>query len=241
MSHIRALVTGASGEIGHAIACKLAANGMDVVVHCHRRQDEALALAEEIRSGGGNATLCRFNAGDTPEVQAQLEAVLVAGPIQVLVNNAGLFDDAPLAGMTPAQWSRVIDTCLNGFYNVTRPLLLPMMATRWGRIISITSVAGVIGNRGQANYAAAKAGIHAASRSLAYEVASRGITVNCVAPGVIRSAQTETLFPPERIRQIVPMQRMGEPNEIADLVGFLASREAAYITGQVIGINGGMA
>jgi 3-oxoacyl-[acyl-carrier protein] reductase len=214
---------------------------MNVVVHCHQRQDEALALVEEIRSGGGNATLCRFDAGDTAEVQAQLEAALAAGPIQVLVNNAGLFDDAPLAGMTPVQWSRVIDTCLNGFYNVTRPLLLPMMATRWGRIISITSVAGVIGNRGQANYAAAKAGIHAASRSLAYEVASRGITVNCVAPGVIRSAQTETLFPPERIRQIVPMQRMGEPNEIADLVGFLASREAAYITGQVIGINGGMA
>jgi 3-oxoacyl-[acyl-carrier protein] reductase len=238
---VRALVTGASGAIGHAIARKLAAQGMHMVLHYHARRSETEKLAEELRSTGTDVSLAGFDVGDAAAAQRSIGKILETGPVQVLINNAGLFDDAPMAGMSQAQWQRVIDTCLNGFYNVTHPLLMPMMATRWGRIINITSISGVIGNRGQSNYAAAKAGIHAASRSLALEVASRGITVNCIAPGIIRSPQTEQLFPPERITQMVPVRRMGEPEEVAGLADFLASREAAYITGQIIGINGGMA
>lgn len=241
MKQPRALVTGASGAIGHAIACKLAARGMNMVLHYHSRRTETEQLAEELRSVGVTVMVTGFDVGDAVAAQRGIGEILEAGPVQILINNAGLFDDAPMAGMSQAQWQRVVDTCLNGFYNVTHPLLMPMMATRWGRIINITSVSGVIGNRGQSNYAAAKAGVHAASRSLALEVASRGITVNCIAPGIIRSPQTEKLFPPERITQMVPVGRMGEPEEVAGLADFLASREAAYITGQIIGINGGMA
>jgi 3-oxoacyl-[acyl-carrier protein] reductase len=139
------------------------------------------------------------------------------------------------------QWSRVIDVSLNGFFNVTQPLLLPMIRTRWGRIINISSVAAIMGNRGQANYAAAKAGLHGATRALALELASRGITVNTVAPGIIESAATETVFPKQVIDQIVPMKRAGKPEEVAELVAFLASERAGYISGQQISINGGMA
>lgn len=241
MSQIRALVTGASGTIGHAIARKLAACDMDLILHYHTHRAETELLADELRGSGIDVALCGFDVADAPATQRILGEILEASPIQVLINNAGFFDDAPMAGMSQGQWQRVVDACLNGFYNVTQPLLMPMMATRWGRIISITSISGMIGNRGQANYAAAKAGIHAASRSLAMEVASRGITVNCVAPGVIRSEQTEKLFSPERIAQMVPVRRMGEPEDVAELVAFLASKQASYITGQVIGINGGMA
>jgi 3-oxoacyl-[acyl-carrier protein] reductase len=237
----RALVTGASGAIGHAIARKLAARGINMVLHYHSRRSETEQLAEELRCVGVNVVITGFDVGDAVAAQRSIVEILETGPVQILINNAGLFDDAPMAGMSQAQWQRVIDTCLNGFYNITKPLLMPMIGTRWGRIISITSVSGVIGNRGQSNYAAAKAGIHAASRSLALEVASRGITVNCIAPGIIRSPQTEKLFIPERITQMVPVGRMGEPEEVAGLTDFLASSEAAYITGQIIGINGGMA
>lgn len=241
MKPVRALITGASGAIGHAIARKLAAHGINIVLHFHTRRSETEQLAEELRSTGADIMLSGFDVGDAVAAQRSIVEILEAGPVQILINNAGFFDDAPMAGMSQAQWQRVVDTCLNGFYNVTQPLLMPMMATRWGRIISITSVSGVIGNRGQSNYAAAKAGIHAASRSLALEVASRGITVNCIAPGVIRSPQTEKLFSSERIMRMVPVQRMGEPQEVAELTHFLASKNAAYITGQIIGINGGMA
>jgi len=241
MSRIRALVTGASGAIGHAVARRLATQDMELILHYRSRETEARRLAEELGSGGSKAQLCAFDLADLPSVQQCIHTLLSEGPIQVLVNNAGLFDDAPMAGMTALQWQRVIDASLSGFYAVTQPLLLPMISARWGRIISITSVSGVLGNRGQANYAAAKAGVHAASRSLALEVASRGITVNCVAPGIVRTPQTEKLFSPERVNELVPMRRMGTAEEIADLVAFLASERAAYITGQVIGINGGMA
>ena len=178
---------------------------------------------------------------DTEQCRTRLQVILEAGPIQVLVNNAGVHHDAPLAGMDARQWHHVVDVSLNGFYNVTHPLLLPMMGTRWGRIISLSSIAGVMGNRGQANYAAAKAGLHGASKSLAIELASRGVTVNVVAPGIIQSPMTQEAFPMQQIKQLVPMQRAGQPEEVADLVAFLASERAAYISGQVIAINGAMA
>ena len=162
-------------------------------------------------------------------------------PVQVLVNNAGVHDDAPLAGMSGTQWDRVIDVSLNGFYNVTHPLLLPMIRTRWGRIINVSSVTGVIGNRGQVNYAAAKAGLHGATMSLALELASRGITVNAIAPGIIASPVIQDAFPKETIEALVPMKRAGTTDEVAALVAFLCSEQAGYITGQVISINGGMA
>jgi 3-oxoacyl-[acyl-carrier protein] reductase len=178
---------------------------------------------------------------DAARTLEELERLLEDGAIQVLVNNAGIHDDAPFPGMRPEQWSRVIDVSLNGFYNVTRPLVMPMVRTRWGRIVSITSIAAQIGNRGQANYAAAKGALHSATRCLALELGSRGVTVNAVAPGIIDTAMSESAFDPAAIRRLVPLQRAGRPEEVADLVGFLASDAAGYITGQVVPINGGMA
>lgn len=236
----RALVTGGSGGIGAAICRRLAADGLHVTVHANSRLQEAQRLAAEIAAGGGAAQAVAFDVADRARTEAALKDVLAAGPIQVVVNNAGIHDDAVMPAMKPAQWSRVIDVSLNGFFNVTQPLLLSMMATRWGRVINITSVAALTGNRGQANYAAAKAGLHGATKSLAIELASRGITVNAVAPGIIATAMTEGLFPKERIELLVPMKRAGTPEEVAGLVGFLASDAAGYITGQVISINGGM-
>ena len=233
----RALVTGGSGVIGGAIARALAAAGHHVYIHAHGQIEKAKALAEEI----GTAEAVSFDLTDAAQTQTALTKILAAGPIQILVNNAGIHDDAVLPGMRPEQWSRVIDVSLNGFFNVTQPLLMPMIRTRWGRIINISSVAAVMGNRGQTNYAAAKAGLHGATRSLSLELASRGITVNTVAPGIIASPSTETIFPKETIKQLVPMQRAGQPEEVADLVTFLASARAAYISGQLISINGGMA
>jgi 3-oxoacyl-[acyl-carrier protein] reductase len=236
----RALVTGGSGGIGAAICRRLAADGLHVTVHANSRLKEAQRLAAEIAAGGGAAQAVAFDVADRARTEAALKDVLAAGPVQVVVNNAGINDDAVMPAMKPAQWSRVIDVSLNGFFNVTQPLLLAMMATRWGRVINITSVAALTGNRGQANYAAAKAGLHGATKSLAIELASRGITVNAVAPGIIATAMTEGLFPKERIELLVPMKRAGTPEEVAGLVGFLASDAAGYITGQVISINGGM-
>jgi 3-oxoacyl-[acyl-carrier protein] reductase len=237
----RALVTGASGSIGAAIAATLAAAGHHVYLHANGQLPRAEVLADEIRAHGGSAEALRFDITRPEETTAALDGILAAGPIQILVNNAGIHDDAVMPGMRPDQWSRVIDVSLNGFFNVTQPLLMPMIRTRWGRIVNISSVSAIMGNRGQANYAAAKAGLHGAARALSLELASRGITVNTVAPGIIASPATETLFPKEAIMRMVPMQRAGQPEEVADLVGFLASDRAGYISGQLISINGGMA
>lgn len=236
-----ALVTGGSGEIGREICKQLAIDGFRVLVHANSGVPKAQAVAGEIAALGGTAEVLQFDVTNSDACRAALEEWVEAnGPIQIIVNNAGINDDAVMPGMKEAQWKSVIDVSLNGFFNVTQPLLMPMIRTRYGRIINITSVAGVAGNRGQTNYAAAKAGVHGATKSLALEVASRGITVNAVAPGIIASAMSDAVFDKAMIDQIVPMKRAGTPVEVAALVGFLASEKAGYISGQVISINGGM-
>jgi 3-oxoacyl-[acyl-carrier protein] reductase len=236
----RALVTGGSGGIGAAICRKLATDGMHVIVHANSRLRQAQQLAEEITASGASATAAQFDVADRARTEAVLKDLLAAGPVQVLVNNAGIHDDAVMPAMKPEQWSRVIDVSLNGFFNVTQPLLMPMARTRWGRIINISSVAGLTGNRGQTNYAAAKAGLHGATKSLALEFASRGVTVNAVAPGIIATPMSDGAFTAEMIERLVPMKRAGTPEDVAGVVAFLASDAAGYISGQVISVNGGM-
>ena len=236
----RALVTGGSGGIGAAICRRLAADGHHVIVHANRSIEKAQAVVADIVAAGGSAEAVAFDVTERAATAAALEKLLEPGPIQILVNNAGIHADAVFPGMNAEQWHSVIDVSLNGFYNVTQPLTLPMIRTRWGRIVNITSVAGLTGNRGQVNYSAAKGALHAASKSLALELASRGITVNAVAPGIIATEMSEGAFDAETIKKLVPMQRAGRPEEVADLVAFLASEQAAYISGQVISINGGM-
>lgn len=236
----RALVTGGSGAIGSAICRQLALDGFHVLVHGHRNLDAASAVAATIKASGGHAEAVAFDITDAGATAAALEALLLQGPIQVVVNNAGIHDDAVFPGMQLRQWQQVIDVSLNGFFHVTQPLMMPMIRTRWGRIITITSVAAVTGNRGQVNYSAAKGALHSATKSLALEVASRGITVNAVAPGIIATPMSQDSFDASTIAQLVPMKRAGQPEEVADLVSFLASERAAYISGQVISINGGM-
>ncbi|MBS1161460.1 MAG: NAD-dependent epimerase/dehydratase:Short-chain dehydrogenase/reductase [Proteobacteria bacterium] len=236
----RALVTGGSGGIGAAICRRLAADGHHVIVHANRGLTKAAALVAEIVAAGGSAEAVSFDVTDRAAAAAALASLLEAGPIQILVNNAGIHADAVFPGMSGEQWDSVLDVSLNGFFNVTQPLSLPMIRTRWGRIITISSIAGLTGNRGQVNYSAAKGALHAASKSLALELASRGITVNAVAPGIIATGMIEGSFDAETIKKLVPMQRAGQPEEVADLVAFLASPQAAYISGQVISINGGM-
>ncbi len=240
VAHRRALVTGGSGGIGAAICRRLAADGLHVIVHANKGLDRAEVLVAEIRQHGGSAQAVAFDVTDRVAANAAIELLLQTGPIQILVNNAGIHDDAVFPGMRGEQWDRVVDVSLNGFFNVTQPLTMPMIRTRWGRIISISSVAAVAGNRGQVNYSAAKGALHAASKSLALELASRGVTVNAVAPGLIDTGMIEGKFDAEAVKRLVPMLRVGQPHEVADLVGFLASTQAAYISGQVISINGGM-
>ncbi len=236
----RALVTGGSGGIGSEICRKLAADGFHVYVHANSSLQTAEDLVAEIKDTGGSAQAIAFDVANEEQTQAALQTVLAEGAIQVLVNNAGIHDDAVMPGMNAQQWGRVIDVSLNGFFNVTQPLLLPMIGKRWGRIINISSVAAISGNRGQTNYAAAKAGLHGATKSLALEVASRGITVNAIAPGIIESAMTENVFDKDTIKRLVPVGRAGKPEEVAELVAFIASDKAAYISGQIISINGAM-
>ena len=235
-----ALVTGGSGSIGTAICRRLAADGCHVYIHAHRGRAAAEALAEAIRTDGGSAAVLEFDVTDGAAVAAVLSPIVESEAIQVLVNNAGIHDDAVFPGMRAGQWHKVIDVSLNGFFNVTQPLMMPMIRSRWGRIINMTSIAALTGNRGQVNYSAAKGALHSATKSLAIEVASRGITVNAVAPGIIETPMADSAFNAQDIERLVPMKRAGTPVEVADLVGFLASPQAAYITGQVISINGGI-
>ena len=232
----RVLVSGGSSEIGAAICRQLARSDWQVIVHAHTHAERAAALAEEI----GGRSLC-FDLRNATAAAAALDGLLAQGTIQGVVHNAGIHDDAPLAGMSARQWHGVIDVSLHGFYHLLQPLLLPMLRTRWGRIVSLSSVSAMLGNRGQVNYAAAKAALHGATRALALEVASRGVTVNAVAPGIIATPTSADAFGPEQIARLVPLSRAGTPEEVADLVGFLMSEKAGYITGQVIPINGGMA
>jgi 3-oxoacyl-[acyl-carrier protein] reductase len=236
----RALITGGSGAIGAAICQRLASDGFHVIIHANSNLAAAQSLCQSLLAQGCSAEAVQFDVADAAASASALAGLLEQGPVQVLVNNAGIHDDAVFPGMQAAQWHRVIDVSLHGFFNVTQPLTMPMIRTRWGRIINITSVAALAGNRGQTNYAAAKSALHGATKSLALELASRGITVNAVAPGIIESAMSKDVFDKDMVAQMVPMKRVGKPEEVASLVAFLASEQAAYISGQVISINGGM-
>ncbi|WP_167765627.1 3-oxoacyl-ACP reductase FabG [Xanthomonas euroxanthea] len=237
----RALVTGGSGDIGSAICQHLASAGCHVIVHAGHHRKAADAVVEEIIARGMSASAVAFDVTDSDAARRSIDALSVGGPIQIVVNNAGVYDDAPMAGMSYTSWKHVIDVSLHGFFHVTQPLLLPMARSRWGRIVNISSVAAMLGNRGQVNYAAAKSALHGATKSLAREMGVHGITANVVAPGLIsgKMAQDQN-FTPQYLRQMTPAGRAGTPDEVAALVSFLCSELAGYINGQVIGINGGV-
>ncbi|MEP6938687.1 MAG: 3-oxoacyl-ACP reductase FabG [Rudaea sp.] len=237
----RALVTGASGDIGAAICHALAAQGCFVYAQAHANPDRAQRVVDAIVATGGEAQTVTFDLTDGAASRVAIGTLLEAGTIDTVVHNAGIHDDAPLAGMSDSQWHRVIDVSLHGFFHAVQPLLLPMGRARFGRIVAVSSIAAVLGNRGQVNYAAAKAALHGAAKSLAREMASRGITVNVVAPGVIVGRMADAAFDAEQVRQLVPAARAGKPEEVAALIAFLCSDAAGYVNGQVIGVNGGMA
>lgn len=234
-----ALVTGASRGIGAAIAKTLAAAGCDVALTCVRHRDAADAVAAELRTLGRRAWVLQFDVANAAEAHAELEPLLRETEVHIVVNNAGLIADAAFPALTNSAWHSVVDTSLDGFFHVTQPLVMPMVRRRWGRIVNISSISGVHGNRGQVNYAAAKAGLIGATKALAMELASRNITVNAVAPGLIDTDMVASA-PIDEIVKRIPMKRMGTAQEVADLVAYIVSDKAAYMTGQVIGIAGGL-
>lgn len=236
----RALVTGASGALGAAIARRLAADGAHLLLHANANAGAVQALADELQAAGGSAETLVFDLTHDEATAAAVAQMLAGGAVQIVVNNAGVHDDAVFPGMRAEQWHRVIDVSLHGFFRVTQPLILPMLRTRWGRVINISSVAALSGNRGQVNYAAAKGALNSATKSLSQEVASRGVTVNAIAPGIIASPMADGTFDKAMIERMVPAKRAGTPEEVAALAGFLASPAAGYITGQVISVNGGL-
>ncbi len=236
------LVTGASRGIGKAIAIRLARDGYDIVVHYHSRRDAAEDVAAQVRALGRNARLLQFDVSQREAVATALAADVEAhGAYYGVVCNAGIARDAAFPAMTGEDWDAVVRTNLDSFYNVLQPLVMPMVRRRApGRIVTLASVSGIIGNRGQANYSAAKGGIIAATKALAVELAKREITVNCVAPGLIDTDMVDANTPMEKILEVIPMQRIGKPEEVAGAVSFLMSPDAAYVTRQVIAVNGGL-
>ncbi|ESE42438.1 3-ketoacyl-ACP reductase FabG2 [Shewanella decolorationis] len=237
----RVLVTGSSRGIGKAIALKLAAAGYDIALHYHSNQVAADASAAELSALGVNVSLLKFDVADRAAVKAAIEADIEAnGAYYGVILNAGINRDNAFPAMSEAEWDSVIHTNLDGFYNVIHPCVMPMVqARKGGRIITLASVSGIAGNRGQVNYSASKAGLIGATKALSLELAKRKITVNCIAPGLIETDMVADI-PKDMVEQLVPMRRMGKPNEIAALAAFLMSDDAAYITRQVISVNGGM-
>jgi 3-oxoacyl-[acyl-carrier protein] reductase len=238
----RVLVTGASRGIGRAVAIDLAVRGFHISVHCRERMDDAKETLATIEAAGGQADLLQFDVSDRDQSNAVLTQELErAGAFYGVVCNAGVHADGPFPGMTGDAWDRVLRTNLDGFYNVLHPLVMPMIRLRsGGRIVTMASLSGIVGNRGQVNYSASKAGMIGATRSLAQELAKRRITVNAVAPGLIDTEMIEAL-PLAEIEKLIPMKRVGNPAEVAAVVSFLMGDDASYVTGQVISVNGGMA
>jgi 3-oxoacyl-[acyl-carrier protein] reductase len=234
-----ALVTGASRGIGAAVARTLANDGFDIAATCVHQRAAADALAEQIRALGRRAWVAQFDVKDAVQARAAIEQLLAQTEIHVVVNNAGVAADAAFPALSREAWHNVIDTSLDGFFHVTQPLVMPMVRRKWGRIINIASVSGVHGNRGQVNYSAAKAGLIGATKALAIELASRNITVNAVAPGLI-DTEMVAAAPVDEILKHIPMKRMGTAQEVADLVAYLVSDKAAYMTGQVLTLAGGL-
>jgi len=236
------LITGASRGIGRAIALRLARDGYDIVVHYHARRDAAEQVAGEVRALGREVRFLQFDVSQREAVASALAADMEAnGAYYGVVCNAGIARDAAFPAMTGEEWDSVIRTNLDSFYNVLQPVVMPMVRRRApGRIVTLASVSGIIGNRGQANYSAAKGGIIAATKALAVELAKREITVNCVAPGLIDTDMVDANTPMEKILEMIPLQRIGKPEEVAGAVSFLMSPDAAYVTRQVIAVNGGL-